>query len=95
MSAFDPLRTLETRMDGLAASVCPNEADASHEPLFADGSRFSHVRPGPEGRLKVIANERADEERINASDPCQRRDGDMWEILRWPESATLLNGSRG
>ena len=45
--------------------------------------------PGREERLKLIANERAEQDRINANDPCQRRDGDRWEILRWRDCLKL------
>ena len=41
------------------------------------------VDPGRDVRLETIAKERAEEDRRNAADPCLRRDGNDWILLRW------------
>lgn len=50
--------------------------------------------PGRDERLKAIARERAEQDQRNASDPCLRRDGDSWEILRWRDCLKLGPATR-
>lgn len=45
--------------------------------------------PGREARLATIAKERAQEDRRYAADPCLRREGDDWTILRWRDCLKL------
>ena len=47
------------------------------------------VDPGRDLRLEAIAKERAEEDRRNAADPCLRRDGNDWTILRWRDCLKL------
>ena len=45
--------------------------------------------PSQAARVKALAEERDAEDRRNEADPCLRRDGDSWELLRWRECLKL------
>lgn len=50
--------------------------------------------PGQAARIKALAEERAAEDRRRASDPCLRRDGDDWTLLRWRDCLKLGPATR-
>ena len=61
--------------------------------LFAQGGP-APSDPGRAARIKALAEERAAEDRRNASDPCLRRDGDDWTIIRWRDCLKLGPATR-